>query len=148
MFDSKSILKERISRNQVTDDYSFKQKFYQILDKQVKKCYDQKNVKLLRSFKKLADNFDLNEQAKDVSLKIDVRSSFDEYLNRIQKEQLLNHDVGKSNEKQSLHQLVSATNKIDSMDSTKNYEIFQAQTHLRMESLLFRIDKIYNIKNS
>lgn len=83
MFDSKSILKERISRNQVTDDYSFKQKFYQILDKQVKKCYDQKNVKLLRSFKKLADNFDLNEQTKDVSLKIDVRSSFDEYLNRI-----------------------------------------------------------------
>ena len=54
---------------------------------------------------------------------------------------------GKANENQNLHTLVNATNKIDSMDSAKNYEIFQAQTHLRMESLLFRIEKIYNIKS-
>lgn len=90
MFDSKSILKERISRNQAIDDYSFKQKFYHILDKQVKKCCDQNNVKLLRSFKKLADNFDLNEREKDLDLKIDVRSSFDEHLKRIKQEQLAN----------------------------------------------------------
>ena len=124
MFDSKSVLKERISRNQVIDEYSFKQKFYHILDKQVKKCYDQNNLKLLRSFKKLADNFDLNEQEKDVNLKIDVRSSFDEHLKRIKKEQLITTQLNKVNETQSLHELVSATNKVDSMDSTKNYEIF------------------------
>ena len=34
------------------------------------------------------------------------------------------------------------------MESTKKYEVFQAQTHLRMESLLFRIEKVYNLKNS
>jgi hypothetical protein len=124
MFDSKSVLKERISRNQVIDEYSFKQKFYHILDKQVKKCYDQNNLKLLRSFKKLADNFDLNEQEKDANLKIDVRSSFDEHLKRIKKEQLITTQLNKVNETQSLHELVSATNKVDSMDSTKNYEIF------------------------
>ena len=58
-----------------------------------------------------------------------------------------NSDGGKANENQNLHTLVNATKEIDSMDSAKNYEIFQAQTHLRMESLLFRIEKIYNIKN-
>ncbi len=56
----------------------------------MKKCCDQNNVKLLRSFKKLADNFDLNEREKDLDLKIDVRSSFDEHLKRIKQEQLAN----------------------------------------------------------
>jgi len=77
-----------------------------------------------------------------------VHSSFDSYLNKVKLDERNYNQIGKQFEKQNLHELVNSTTKIDSMDSTKKYEVFQAQTHLRMESLLFRIDKIYNLKSS
>jgi hypothetical protein len=56
--EQRSIIKDRIQRNQAIDDYSFKEKFYDVLDKQVRKHTDTNNFKLLRSFKILADSFD------------------------------------------------------------------------------------------
>lgn len=56
--EQRSIIKDRIQRNQAIDDYSFKEKFYDVLGKQVRKHADTNNFKLLRSFKILADSFD------------------------------------------------------------------------------------------
>ena len=85
MFDTqkKSFLNERIKRNQVIDDYSFKEKFYKVLDKQVGRYSDSKNFKMLRTFKNLAESFDENEKNKDFQLNVDVHSSFDGYLAKV-----------------------------------------------------------------
>ena len=76
-------MNERIRKNQVIDDYSFKEKFQKVLDKQVTRFSDSKDFKMVQSFKHLAESFDQNEKTKEVKLNLDVHSSFESYLKKV-----------------------------------------------------------------
>ena len=88
------------------DDYSFKEKFYNVLDKQVKKYQDVKNAKLLRSFKKLAQSFDQNENEKQVTASIDVYNTFDKHLQKLKSSERNQNDK-QAIAKEGLHDLVN-----------------------------------------
>lgn len=95
----------------------------------------------MNQFISIANEFDEVEGAK--GYKIDPYKIYSEY-----DQQLTSLEGTKvQSVTQHLQSLINNTVGVDSMQTKRLSEVFQAETQLRMESLIFKIDKIYNIKD-